>query len=185
MPATAFGMCGLPTGLARYLSVLKVRLRWNRLRFCLAGLRSLPEAGSEAAARRRLRQRREALESLGLPEKDWQRLFDWSESAMELIGGLAEPASFAALYGDVEALQAYLGEHTALDNAGTRGSTGDTDDGGVIRLVSDAVVAGTIEMWEASGLLFHRCSLGTARGTRGNRNNPRLRSLGQTRLRVR
>jgi cytochrome P450 len=73
---------------------------------------------------------------------------------MELIGGLAEPASFAALYGDVEALQAYLGEHTALDNAGTRGSTGDTDDGGVIRLVSDAVVAGTIEMWEASGLLF-------------------------------
>jgi cytochrome P450 len=93
---------------------------------------------------------------LGLPSEDWQRLFNWSESAMELIGGLAEPASFATLYGDIEALQAYLGEHIDLDGPCRSIDLTDraSDVGGVIRLVSDAVAAGAIEMWEASGLLF-------------------------------
>ena len=89
---------------------------------------------------------------LGLPSEDWQRLFNWSESAMAVIGGLAEPASFATLYGDLEALQAYLGEH--IDPNGPDPRDPASDDGGVIRLVSDAVAAGTLEMWEASGLLF-------------------------------
>ena len=88
---------------------------------------------------------------LGLPSEDWQRLFSWSESAMELIGGLAEPAALPTLYADLGALQAYLGENIERATAGPKHST---EDAGVIRLVSDAVAAGTIEIWEASGLLF-------------------------------
>ncbi len=93
---------------------------------------------------------------LGLPSEDWQRLFDWSESAMELIGGLAEPTALATLAGDIGALQAYLSGH--INPNGPNRSIDLTDRashaGGVIPLVSEAVAAGTLEMWEASGLLF-------------------------------
>jgi len=82
---------------------------------------------------------------LGLPSEDWRKLFDWSESAMELIGGLAEVDSMASLASDLAELQAYLAVHAEREN-----SDGDT----VIGLVSQAVEAGKIEAWEASGLLF-------------------------------
>ncbi len=94
---------------------------------------------------------------LGLPFEDWRRLFDWSESAMRVIGGLVPVDALAPLYEDLVALQHYLTQHVARGDSLTE-LTPATDprdqDDTVIRLLSAAVAAGTIEAWEASGLLF-------------------------------
>jgi cytochrome P450 len=90
---------------------------------------------------------------LGLPFEDWRRLFDWSESAMRLIGGLTPPDATALLFRDLETMQTYLGERIEPGAPNDPADPADHEDG-VIRLLSDAVAAGTIETWEASGLLF-------------------------------
>ena len=94
---------------------------------------------------------------LGLPPDDWRRLFDWSESAMRVIGGLVPVDALAPLFEDLVALQTYLARHVGLGDPTHEPSLStnrrDQEDG-VIRLLSDAVADGTIETWEASGLLF-------------------------------
>ncbi len=94
---------------------------------------------------------------LGLPFDDWRRLFDWSESAMRVIGGLVPVDALAPLFQDLVALQTYLADHVGPGTSILEPNPGvdprDADEG-VIRLLSDAVATGTIEKWEASGLLF-------------------------------
>ena len=90
---------------------------------------------------------------LGLPFEDWRRLFAWSESAMQLIGGLTPPDATAPLFGDLEAMQAYLSERIAPGTPEHPANPGDHDES-VVRLLSNAVAEGKIETWEASGLLF-------------------------------
>ncbi len=94
---------------------------------------------------------------LGLPFDDWRRLFDWSESAMRVIGGLVPVDALAPLFQDLVALQTYLADHVGPGDSILEPSLSTEprdQEEGVIRLLSDAVATGTIETWEASGLLF-------------------------------
>src|SRR5208337_3402255 len=94
---------------------------------------------------------------LGLPFDDWRRLFGWSESAMRVIGGLVPVDALAPLFQDLVALQTYLAHHVEPGDSILE-PTPSTDprdqDEDVIHLLSYAVATGTIETWEASGLLF-------------------------------
>ncbi|MBY0401029.1 cytochrome P450 [Myxococcota bacterium] len=94
---------------------------------------------------------------LGLPFDDWRRLFDWSESAMRVIGGLEPVDALAPLLQDLVAFQTYLADHidpgeSKLEPSPSTNPNDRAD--AVIHLLSEAVATGTIEMWEASGLSF-------------------------------
>lgn len=95
---------------------------------------------------------------LGLPAKDCQQLLIWSESAMRLIGGLVESDALAEHFQDLELLQGYLDEQ--LETVALAGGSS-MSDRGAIGLLSSALAAGTIEAWEASGLLLQLVVGGT------------------------